>query len=398
MSRKLKILLITDHSIHEKSGPALRMDRTVAGLRAIGDLHVVYLTRDDWNVTWEGDYVSSVSVQHDSVGIGLIRWLLSKYPRSARYRNIEHLRTTVGKILDQGWDLVWVYRGRPYTLIENRTLDVPVVVDLDDLYDLYYKLVSADVLPAVGMVKRHMLKFIYALDIKRWASLQQKISKEVTLVTVNSKHDKNHLAQENVRIVVNGYPKRQETGRWEGKPCRILMVGGYHYPPNAAAAQLLAASVLPLVRAKFADAELILIGQPGPNIPECFMGLAGVRYEGQVESVDPWYRSASVALTVVKSGAGSRLKVVEAMAQKVPLVSTRFASQGFDLVDGVDVLFAESAEEIAQSIIKVYADSQLCEGLVESAHRKFMEHFEASIVESTITTVANAGIQKGTVV
>ena len=95
-----------------------------------------------------------------------------------------------------------------------------------------------------------------------------------------------------------------------------------------------------------------------------------------------------MALTVVRSGAGSRLKVVEAMAQQVPLVSTRFASKGFDLSDGNDVIFAETAEEIAKGVVKLYKDRQLSDQLTESAYRKYQKLYAAEVIERKISALA----------
>lgn len=132
----------------------------------------------------------------------------------------------------------------------------------------------------------------------------------------------------------------------------ILFVGMMSFRPNVRAAKFLAEKVLPRVLREMPSANLVLCGRDpcrevlsleGPN----------VTVTGTVPSVVPYIESAAVYGNALFEGAGSSLKVPEALAAGIPLVSTRVGVRGFDLKPGQHYLPAENPDEFAQQILSV---------------------------------------------
>lgn len=119
--------------------------------------------------------------------------------------------------------------------------------------------------------------------------------------------------------------------------CRdILFVAGFAHPPNEDAARWFVREVLPLVQAGVPDARLTIMGsRPGPGV----RGLAGaavrVLADVDAQTLAETYRTARVAVVPLRCGAGVKLKVVEALREGTPLVTTPVGAQGLPGLDAV---------------------------------------------------------------
>ncbi|HEX3595328.1 MAG TPA: glycosyltransferase family 4 protein [Polyangiaceae bacterium] len=144
----------------------------------------------------------------------------------------------------------------------------------------------------------------------------------------------------------------------------ILFVGILEHPPNAAAARWLAREVLPRVLQEEPRARLILCGaRPAREVLE----LAGERIivTGRVASVTPYLESASVYANALKQGAGSSLKVLEALASGIPLVSTTVGARGFELRSPEHYLGADDTASFVGNILECFRDRKARDAAAE---------------------------------
>lgn len=384
----MNIVLISDHTLVENSGPGLRLSQTVAALGRIGLVHTIFLRHEGWSQVGPKSNNTTITVGWDDGKGGWLRWLFSRSPFYSRYKNTEQLGNRLSPILETA-DLIWVHRARPYKVVRNMPLTSPIIVDLDDLNDLLYGELIKEAIKVDGkaVLKSYMNRLMLHIDIGRWKRYQQMIAQEVKYVIVTNKEDMQHLGAETATVVENSYPKVKTVSSRSNKPCRLIFVGGFHYLPNATAAKVLALEVLPHVRNRLPNAELMLIGKSGPVIPELQIQ-EGVTYYGEVNTLDEYYEEATAAVTLLRSGAGTCLKVIEAIARKIPLVSTRFGARGFDLIDGEHYLLAESASEAVNAVVELQNNPALAKRLVENAYQHYIVRFERSIIESKIQTIA----------
>jgi GT2 family glycosyltransferase len=139
----------------------------------------------------------------------------------------------------------------------------------------------------------------------------------------------------------------------------ILFVAGFAHPPNEDAACWFVANVLPLVRARVADATLSIVGS-NPTARVC--GLAGeaVRVMANVsdDALNERYRNARVAVVPLRCGAGVKLKVVEALRDGVPLVTTTVGAQGLPGVADVASVCGDAAS-FADAVCALLLDDGL---------------------------------------
>jgi GT2 family glycosyltransferase len=138
----------------------------------------------------------------------------------------------------------------------------------------------------------------------------------------------------------------------------LFFVGGYQHPPNIDAAQWFVKKIWPLVRAELPDAQFHLIGSKATESVRALHG-NGVLFHGFVESLEPWLDDCRLAVAPLRYGAGIKGKVNISMSRGQPVVATPCAVEGMFAEPGRDILVAESAEDFAREVVRLYRDEEL---------------------------------------
>jgi predicted O-methyltransferase YrrM len=135
----------------------------------------------------------------------------------------------------------------------------------------------------------------------------------------------------------------------------LLYVGWYAYVPNARAAEALIERVFPRLVVDFPDARLILVGRD----PTDLMLAAAERdpriiVTGGVPDVRPYLRLAEVCTVRLTEGGGTRLKILEAFAAQIPVISTTKGAEGLGVEDGVQLIIADDDERFAAAAAAIF--------------------------------------------
>jgi glycosyltransferase involved in cell wall biosynthesis len=174
-------------------------------------------------------------------------------------------------------------------------------------------------------------------------------------------------------VAVDTYPCRMPASR---SGHRLAFVGHLGYGPNRAAAGVLAREVLPRVRREWPDARLVLAGrEPARDVAQ-LARMPGVELRGPVDDVRPVLDEARVFVCPLARGAGSRLKLLEAAAAGLPIVSTRLGTEGLRLVADEAFLPAETPAETAAAVLRLIAEPGLAEGLARRARESVRRHHD----------------------
>ncbi|WP_112310932.1 glycosyltransferase [Pseudogemmobacter bohemicus] len=154
--------------------------------------------------------------------------------------------------------------------------------------------------------------------------------------------------------------------RGAGKPFAkrqdIVFLGGYRHYPNVDAVLHYAKDVAPLMGAKMAGVKFRAIGS-NPTDEMKALASDNLKIEGFVEDLDPVLGAARVMLVPLRYGAGLKGKIVTAMAHGLPVVTTSVGAEGMALTDGENVLIADSPEEMAAAVQRLYTDAALWQRL-----------------------------------
>ena len=136
----------------------------------------------------------------------------------------------------------------------------------------------------------------------------------------------------------------------------VMFIGNYGYPPNDDAVQWAADQIMPRVWQRCATARFIVCGsQMRAEWPRRWPD-SRIEWRGLVPDVKAVQRECSVFIAPLRAGGGSKLKVLEAMAGGLAVVSTPEGVSGLSAVKGQDYLLGRTAEELAASIIELLRD------------------------------------------
>lgn len=156
-----------------------------------------------------------------------------------------------------------------------------------------------------------------------------------------------------VRIVPNGVDVERFTNVRTGKErrSRIVFVGSMDYHANIDAVKWFVRDVWPEVLRKRPDLRFTIIGRRPAGEVRSLERTTGVEVTGTVDDVADYYRSALAAVAPLRVGGGSRLKILEAMAAGVPVVSTGLGAEGLETSNGRNIILGDSASEMAEALL-----------------------------------------------
>ena len=149
----------------------------------------------------------------------------------------------------------------------------------------------------------------------------------------------------------------------------VLFVGQMSYHANADAAVAFAREIWPAIRERFPDWRFTVAGADPAAAVRALAEDAGVKVTGTVEDIRPLYREAIAAVVPLRVGGGTRLKILEAMAAGVPVVSTPLGAEGLAVSPGRDILIAEKREDWLTHLSALSGEGDLWNAMAEAGRR-----------------------------
>lgn len=158
-----------------------------------------------------------------------------------------------------------------------------------------------------------------------------------------------------IHVVENGVDVARFSGDGQravplGARRNLVFVGSMDYHANADAVIWFANEIWPLVSAAHPELSFQIVGRkPGREV-EALAARPGIVVTGRVDEVRPYYENALASVVPLRVGGGTRLKILEAMAAGVPVVSTRIGAEGLSAEIGRDYLAAETAQDFVAAV------------------------------------------------
>ncbi len=145
----------------------------------------------------------------------------------------------------------------------------------------------------------------------------------------------------------------------------LLLIGTMHYYPNIDAVLHFFQSMYPALSKAVPNLKVLIVGHLPPPEIQALALLPGVTVTGSVPDVRPYIGRSWVLAVPLRLGGGTRLKIVEAMASGLPVVSTTVGAQGIHATDGDQLLLADAPEHFVQQTIRLLNDASLRDRLAE---------------------------------
>jgi len=174
----------------------------------------------------------------------------------------------------------------------------------------------------------------------------------------------------------------------------LVFTGTMDFRPNVDAVLWFAERVLPRVRVAMPEARLVVVGQRPHARLDALRGRGDVLITGAVADVRPYIAGASVYVAPLRMGGGTRLKVLEAMAMGVPIVSTSMGVDGFEVQNGREVVIADEPDRFAAEVVKLAGDSRQRQALHDHGRRFVEASYDWRVIVPRLEQVYDALMQR----
>lgn len=174
----------------------------------------------------------------------------------------------------------------------------------------------------------------------------------------------------------------------------LVFTGSMDWLPNEDAIRWFTAEIMPRVRRALPRATLTVVGRdPFPGLVELAARDPSIVVTGRVEDVRPFMERATAYVVPIRVGGGTRLKIYEAMAMGLPVVSTTVGAEGLPVEDGRELLVADAPEEFAAAVVRVLTDETFARRLGARAASLVRERYGWERVAAEFAALCRATIE-----
>lgn len=247
-----------------------------------------------------------------------------------------------------------------------------------------------------------ILKPIYMFDVIKLRFWEKYYWKKADRLFAVSEDDKKVMQREvpgiNVGVIANGVDLEffDSKNVEQKEPPRILYHGDYKWMQNVEAINLLVHEVWPKIKGSVTDVKLWISGR---NMPGQIIDLAkkdkNILISESVPDNRDIYKSAKVLVTPIRGPGGTRLKVLEAMASGLPVVSTSVGVAGLGITAGEHALVADDPQKIAELTIEILKNKKLADKLGKSGRSFVANNFDWKSIVAKLEKVYSDSKNKG---
>jgi glycosyltransferase involved in cell wall biosynthesis len=180
---------------------------------------------------------------------------------------------------------------------------------------------------------------------------------------VRGSGNEHHPRDRIIPIAIDPFARRPVKG---SHPFRVTFLGGMHWPPNSEGISWFAERVWPRVAAAVPSSVLTLIGEAPPR-ELCRQGSnSRVEVTGHISDLEQYLSETAVFVVPIRSGAGMRVKILDAWCWGLPVVSTSVGAEGIKTVAGENLLIADDEKSLVDSVVRVMRERHLARRLSEN--------------------------------
>mgnify|MGYP001557847701 FL=1 len=155
---------------------------------------------------------------------------------------------------------------------------------------------------------------------------------------------------------------------------RILYVGNFKWLQNREAVDVLATRIWPRIKKRIPNAKLLIVGMSLTRKVKELQSKDIEVVEGMPD-IREAYERADVLVAPIEGPGGTRLKILEAMASGVPVVTTKIGIEGLDVRDGIHALIRNTEQDLTEATVRVLTDKKLSEKIATNARKLVREKY-----------------------
>ena len=257
-------------------------------------------------------------------------------------------------------------------------------------------------------VERNPLRRLYVREQwRKFLRFERKAFRDAGQVVAVTQDDATLLRDQfgicQVEVVDNGidchwieqFDPAQANGGSVRRPLQYLFLGALDWRPNQDAVGWLLDEIVPLIRTRHADAQLLIVGRnPSARIQQRCAKTAGVRLHADVPDVRPYLAQSQVMVVPLRIGGGSRLKILEALAAGLPVVSTTVGAEGLRITPDQHYLSNDTADGIAASVVECFNRPDWARTLAEQGKEVVQRNYDWPILAQRLNRIWEKSVSR----
>ncbi len=254
-----------------------------------------------------------------------------------------------------------------------RATGLPVVLDEHNaVWTIFQRLAEQE---------RGIKRMLLELEWRRLKRYEGRVCQASAAVMTVSEEDRTALeaagAPKNMPIIpiaveVAGIQPVQRQPNAQG----MLSMATMYWPPNIDGVLWFARDVLPLIRRDERDAPFYIVGARPPTEVRALTLDPGVEVTGYVDDPTPYLESSALMVVPLRAGGGMRVKILEALARGIPVVSTTIGAEGIDVTHGEHVLIADEPADFAAAVVRLLRDRAFADPLATNGRCHAMARYD----------------------
>ena len=227
-------------------------------------------------------------------------------------------------------------------------------------------------------IRKKMKYFLTWFPMLKW---EPKMARLFDKLIVVSESDKIFLQYFGPDLDVSVIPNGVDTNIYRAcsrnnRERNILFVGSMDYEPNVDAVSYFYNDIFPLIRENIPNCSFTIVGKNPPAEITKLDEDPDVTVKANVNDVRPYYREALVSAVALRSGGGTRLKILESMALGTPIVSTSIGCEGLEVTNRKNILIANNPRDFADRVIELFISDILWSEIAKNGRMLVEEKYD----------------------
>lgn len=309
--------------------------------------------------------INIVSWDYKHNALGMLSSLFTNVPYIIKRFKSEEMKATVTETIERNkfdlilCDHIYLSQYIPEKIIGK----IPVIPNNEDCGFTYYKRMAE----SPGFVRSSY----GALQWKKLLNYEIEVLKKYKVYITTSEKEKELISEyyneAEICVIENGVDNEffHERERKDNNP-NIVFTAWFKYYPNVSAAVNFAKNVFPLIKKEIPEIKFYLVGKEPPEKVKQLANIPGIIVTGYVDDVRDYLSNADAAVIPLEIGGGTRLKILEALSMKIPVVSTKLGAEGLSVENGKNILISQSDSDFAEKVIMLIRNKDLAKKLANN--------------------------------
>jgi len=381
--RRLRVLFVSPYPICPPvHGGGVFMYQTLRELSRLAEVHVVALLDHEHQVKLNRELATFCASAEFLVRMeGRTRHLASIVPHAVREFQNDDLAWLIHRLIyTQEIDVVQL----EYTPLAQYAADFQRLACVLFEHDIYFQSIARGLPYMAGWLERIQARFEYLRALRYELEILPRFDR----VQVCTEENRRYLAS-----FAPGLEPRMQSGLragidtsgyafcpWARDAYTMLFLGSFRHTPNQVALDWFIRQVLPLILEKRPEARLVVVGSDAPPEHVYADYAAAIEFRGFVEDIREPLGRFSVFVCPVRSGSGVRVKLLEAFAVGMPVVSTRIGAEGLEYRNGRFCMLADSPDAFAEAVLALFEDPQAAAEMAIRARDEVVANWDMAAI------------------